>query len=266
MITLPNLDCDVTSACQLSCIECNRMVTPYRYAKGGPPSTTPAIVAHDLEHFGKVARTHRWAALGGEPTLHKDLVAILKVVRDSGVAMNVAVWTNGLRLRQMKSDFWRAFDTLVMTVYPGKHDDASVAWVVAKCKDEGVELEIKDERHHHNWTRVLEPVPTSPQVTAEKFRDCWFKTYSRTLNFGYLFLCCPSPHVPQLLQGRPFGSDGIPVEGLTEEKLLAFLHRTTPLGSCTVCAGRNTPSAVAVPWREEKDLAKWLKASAGEIA
>lgn len=262
MIEIPNLDCDVTSNCQLSCADCCRLVVPYRHADGGIPSTTPAQVEHDLYHFGKIARTKRWAALGGEPLLHRDLVEILRVVRASGVAEDIAVWTNGIRLRRIGADFWQSFDSLFVSVYPGKLTDDDVAWIERKCADEGKTLTIKDERHYPNWTRVIEEAPTDEASTQAKFSSCWWRTYSRTLNYGYLFLCCPSPHIPQLLQGRPFGADGIAIEGLTEQGMLDFLERTKPLGSCSLCAGRNTESAVAMPWREEKNLAAWLKQGA----
>lgn len=261
MITLPNLDCDVTSVCNLACRECDRMVMPYRHSGASIPSTTPAQVEHDLYHFGKIAHTERWAALGGEPTLHKSLVDILRVVRNSGTADNIAVWSNGMRLRLMKADFWRAFDTLVVSAYPGKLTDADIVWIEAKCADEGVELTLKDERNAPNWSRILEPAQTDHATTLDKWNRCWFRTYSRTLNYGYLFTCCVSPHMPQLLQGREFGADGIAIEGLTEEGMAAFLDRSEPLGSCRSCAGIGNGLSNRVDWAEERDPRAWLGAS-----
>jgi len=263
MISLPNLDCDVTSKCQASCRSCNRMVVPYRHSVGGAPSTTPEQVQSDLKHFGRIAHTKRWAALGGEPILHRQIIDILTVVRESNTADEIAVWSNGMALSRMSSEFWRAFDLLVVSIYPGKVDDEGVEWIRRKCADEGVRLELKDERVAPNWTQILEPEPTDEAATLLKYRTCWFRTYCRALNYGYIFQCCTSPHIPQLLQGREFGADGIAVEGLTEERLLAFLNRTEPLGACTVCKGRNTPNDVFVPWGEERDPEKWIRASKG---
>lgn len=266
MITIPNLDCDVTSRCNASCCHCNRMVNPYRFAPGGPPSTTPQQVEHDLYHFGLIARTKRWAALGGEPTLHKQLVDILRVVRASGVCEDIAVWTNGIILRRMSDEFWRAFDTLVVSVYPGKVSDEDVQWIRDKCVGEGVRLELKDERVAPNWTRILEAEPTDAATTYTKYHQCWFRTYCRALNFGYLFQCCTSPHIPQLLQGREYGADGVKIEGLMEQGMRDFLFRDEPLGACTVCMGRNTPRDVFVPWEEAKDKDEWLRVSRGQSA
>lgn len=263
MIELPHLETDVTLGCQNSCASCNHLVVPYRHAAGGPPRTTPAQVEHDVAHFAKVARTKGWAAIGGEPTMHRDLVDILAVVRASGIADKLELWTHGQTLRKQPPELWRAFDILVLSIYPGKHDAESLAWIERKCADEGLALVVKDERNAPNFHRLLEPVPTSPAATTEKFARCWFRTYSRVLNFGHVFQCCTSPHIPQLLQGREYGADGIAVEGLTEAALLAFLNRTEPLGSCVNCAGIGNGLSARVDWVEERDPARWVETSAG---
>lgn len=263
MITLPHLETDLTQACQLSCASCNHLVVPYRSLKGGPPATTPKQVESDLRHFTRVAHTQRWGALGGEPLLHHQIVDILHVVQDSGVADKMEVWSNGLLLPKMRPEFWRAFDILVVSVYPGKHTDQSLDWIRKKCEDERVELVLKDERHHPNWTQLLETTPTDPAATASKFARCFFRHFSRVLNYGYFFTCCCGPHMPRLLQGQPFGTDGIPVEGLTEERLIEYLTRKKPLGACAICAGREAPGAVSVPWQEIREPQRWLEVSSG---
>jgi hypothetical protein len=63
------------------------------------------------------------------------------------------------------------------------------------------------------------------------------------------------------MQGKAFGTDGIPVKDITEELLSNYLTRTEPLGACTICAGRDT--AKAIPWQEIKDPVRWINASKG---
>jgi hypothetical protein len=64
-----------------------------------------------------------------------------------------------------------------------------------------------------------------------------------------------------LVQGRPYGTDGVLIADSTEESLRAYLERSDPLGACTVCAGRDT--AVNIPWQEERDPKRWMERSAG---
>lgn len=259
MIRIPHLETDITQACQLSCVGCNHSVPLWR--AHGPWFATPEQVRSDLNHLSTIVHADRWGALGGEPLLHHKLVELLTIARASGVADTYEVWTNGLMLRRQKPEFWQAFDILVLSAYPGKITDAEIDWISKKCQDEGVVLEVKDERRFPNFRTMLEPEPTAPAPTAAKFAGCFFRHFSRVANYGFFFTCCCAPHLPMLVQGRQFGDDGVRIAGLTEEGLLAYLQRSDPLGACAICAGRDT--AVSIPWSEIRDPQRWLAASAG---
>lgn len=261
MYTIPHLETDVNQACQLSCVGCNHLVPLWRKQKGGPWSAEPAQVKKDLFHLAGFLHAERWGALGGEPLLHSKLIDILKIARDSGVADRTEVWTNGLLLQRQTPEFWRSFDILVLSIYPGKHDENSIEWIINQCRDTGVQLDVKDERLNPNFRTLLEPEPTGPEATQRKFEGCFFRHFSRVANYGYFFTCCCAPHMPMLLHGDAFGTDGVKIEGLTEEGLSAYLTRSEPLSVCKMCAGRDT--AVAIDWREEKDPEAWKAASAG---
>lgn len=156
---------------------------------------------------------------------------------------------------------------LVVSVYPGVLDDADLAWIEARCEEHGAGCIVKDERHVPNFEQLLEPEPTDDQTTQAKFSSCFFKGYSRVLDDGYFYRCCTSPFIPRLLQGRPAGSDGLRVdEHLTETALAAFLARDTFMESCRTCAGLDPANRRHQPWREVRDPAEWLRASAGVAA
>jgi len=205
--------------------------------------------------------------LGGEPTLHTQLPEILEIVRESGICDQIEVWTNGILPARwfrfgVREDFWEAqWDILVVSRYEGRLSDDDVKNLTDGCNYHDKQIEIKDERTWNNFRTNLEPAPTDPETTKRKFDGCFFRQFSRVVNNGYFYTCCCAPHMPRLLQGRPEGSDGIPVEGLTEVALQAYLTRSEPLGCCTICAGRDT--AKPVKWREERDPEKWIQASKG---
>ncbi len=261
MINVPHLETDITQACQLSCVGCNHSVPLWRSLRGGPWAADPRQVEKDLNHLATLLHADRWGALGGEPLMSRHVIEILQIVRASKIADKTEVWTNGLLLPRQPTEFWRSFDVLVLSVYPGKHDDDSLALIDGLCRTHGVELVVKDERYHPNFKTMLEEVPTDRAHTVAKFKGCFFRHFSRVANFGYFFTCCCAPHLPMLVQNRPFGSDGIRIEGLEETELQAYLTRSEPLGACTICAGRDT--AKNLVWHEQKDPAKWLNESAG---
>lgn len=275
MIRMAHLETDITTACQLSCTCCNHLVPIWR--KAGVWRSDPDQVARDLNHLSSIMHADAWGALGGEPTLHPELPAILRIVRESGIADRIEVWTNGILLsdhfKPLSRRFWEAVDThylsgspllddLVLSRYEGKLEDSDVAYLEARCALANVRLVIKDERTWHNFRTNLEPTPTDPAATKAKFDGCFFRQFSRVANRGFFYTCCCSPQMPALLQGRPHGSDGIAIDKyLTEEALSSYLTRSEPLGCCTICAGRDT--AKPITWGEERDPEKWLQKSAG---
>lgn len=261
MILLPHLETDITTACQLSCVACNHHVPLWR--KAGPKQADPRQVELDLGHLSNFVHVDRWGALGGEPLLHRGLVEILEIVRLSRIADKIEVWTNGLLLPRMSDAFWGSFDTLVLSIYPGKHDEASLDWIQSKCADHGVEYSPRDERTNPNFRTLLEKEPTSEEDTRAKFAGCFFRHFSRVANWGYFYTCCCAPHMSTLVQGRTENPDGIRIHDLTERSLRAYLTRTDPLAACYTCAGRDT--AVPIKWVEERDPNAWLAASAGRV-
>lgn len=233
------------------------MVVQYR-AKG-PMWAKIAQVEADLNHLSTILHAKAWGALGGEPTLHKHLVQILRIARESKVADLIEVWTNGLRLRHMPPVFWSAVDVIVLSVYPGILNPTDLTWITDCCRDLGIGLTVKNEGTHPNFRTLFEPTPTDPEATQRKYDGCFFRRFSRVANDGYFYTCCCAPHMPILVQERPQGTDGVRISGLTEDGLRAYLHRTEPLGCCPLCAGRDT--AQKITWGQERHPVKWLTAS-----
>lgn len=260
MLKIRHLETDITQACQLSCVGCNHEISLWR--KFGPWQADPKQVEHDLNTLAPIMHAEKWGALGGEPLLHKKLVDILKIVRQSGIADRLEVWTNGLMVEAMGPEFWRSFDILVVSIYPGVLGTAAITRIEDLCATHGVTLEKKDERVRPNFRTLFEKAPTCGEVTRRKFEACFFRKYSRSASYGYFFTCCCAPHMPMLMQGKPFGTDGIPIHGITEAALTEYLTRTEPLGACDLCAGRET--AVKIPWSEERNPLKWIAKSRGE--
>lgn len=261
MIQLPHLETNVTIACQHRCVACNHFV-PIQVRDFKASMVRPEMLARDLAIFSTIVRVHGYALIGGEPLLHPEIVTLMEIANESGIADRVEVWTNGAALREMGDDFWKAADVLVVSAYPGKLDDDELGWIGAACQESGTTLIVKDERTVPNFSRLLEPKPTTGEALQRKYDHCFFKSYSRVLDHGYFFRCCTSPFIPKLLLDQPFGTDGIAIEGLTEAGLQAFLDLSEPMVSCGICAGR-AGRGQPIAWREVKDPNEWLRASAG---
>lgn len=265
MLHLPHLETNVTAACQNRCIACNHFV-PMQVAQFKQSMIPVQQMERDLRLFSKLVHVGAYGMLGGEPTMHPQIADLIYVAVQSRIGDIVELWTNGQTLHQMNERFWGEMrgQRIVMSVYPGKMTDDDIVRVTVLCETHGVELSVKDERRYPNFTQLLEPKDTAPAETQAKYRACWFKSYSRVLDNGFFYRCCTTPYIPKILQGRPEGSDGLRVdESLTEQQISEFLNSPTAMQSCTICAGRNTPSARPIPWSEIKDPSAWLAASSG---
>jgi len=259
-LRLPHLETNMTSVCQNRCIGCNHFVpldTPW-YA-------SPAQIEHDLAILTKIVHVQGYGMLGGEPTLHKELISILRIARQSGICDVLEVHTNGQDLKRLTPEFWKSFDKLVLTIYPGKHDTASLDWIAGQVRTYGLQLQVNDESHAPNFTALL-TTDTSAASAQRRYQQCWFRTFSRVVDNGYFFRCCTSPYIPQMMLQLPYGHDRLKLTDQTTALDVAnFLSQPQTPASCTVCAGRNTKEAHAIRWVEIKDKADWIRASGGTV-
>ncbi len=259
---LPHLESNVTSACQLRCVSCNHLVALDAVAKPKPFMMDEDVFQRDLENFSRLATVEKFGFLGGEPLLHPRLVNLIFIAKASGIAKELEVWTNGLRVTAMTDQFWLApFDTLVVSAYPGHVNDDMLDSIRLRCHQWGKTLVLKDERLNPNFTQLLKTSPGNAQATYDQ---CWFRTFSRVLDNGFLYQCCCGPYVPRLLLGLPEGTDGLAITTTTTvSDVASYLNRREALASCSPCAGRNTADAVPVPWEEIRDPKLWLERSSG---
>ena len=256
-VILPHLDTDVVRVCNCACRGCNHL-SPMVTVKEAP-HVRPDALGHDLKRLAEVAHTKAWAALGGEPTIHPDLVELLHIARDTGIADEIEVWTNGTLLKRMKPAFWDALDRLVLSAYPGKMDDEAVAWVEQMCVDTDTDFVIKDARHNSYFTSLMLKRPVDEAGARARHAQCWYRTYTRNVNNGYFYKCCTSPWLSTLMLGLPAGHDGLSLDGITEEALRDFLDTSEPLASCSICLGHNGPHR---DWVEVRGREAWVEASA----
>lgn len=207
------------------------------------------MLAADLERLKTVVRFHRIQMVGGEPTLHKELPEMMRVARVSGIAHEVMVITNGQLLPRMGNDFWRELDTLQLSIYP-KLSPEIPEFAKAKCAEFGKPFYSTVYTDFHQQLRK-EPNDGS------HFKTCHWKSDCYTVHAGSFYLCPQSVFFPKNFMGLPDGVDGLPLDGITDDKFSAFLNRTEPLNACRICMANEMKSK---PWSESK-REDWREAS-----
>jgi cyclic pyranopterin phosphate synthase len=246
MITLPHGETNVTLACQNRCVSCNHFI-PLQ----DPWFADPDVVKRDLEAAAKIMHFQVYNLVGGEPTLHPQIVEIARIVRQSGITDRIEITSNGQSCRRWPDALYQSIDDLIITPY--KIGAYEIALIIDKCAEHGVSLQ---------WHPVIFTYAAYQQPNSERgavlYQSCWYKRNRNVIDVGYFHRCCIGRFLPELLQGQARNAEAIPLEGLTEAALLAFINQPETPEMCNVCGANCAPR---VSWAEESDPTRWKERS-----
>lgn len=243
MIELDHLDCNITLACNKTCVSCSHASPFMKPAYWMKPST----LKRDLESLGKAAHFQTAFCVGGEPTLHPDLISFLDVLTESGISDEVGVISNGAKLQKLGDDFYSKLDVLRWSIY-GEKDLALEAFLLSQAEQHGFRL---DAWAYPEFYAQLKKVPDDG---VESFKTCEWRTNCFTVHEGVFGLCPQSLFFPPRFLGHE-STDGLSLTDLTEENLTAFLNRSHPFEACKICCANEKR---AFPWTEAKSRQDWL--------
>lgn len=234
MINLGHCDISVSAGCNKSCRDCSHISPILK-----PWFLLPASLERDLAAIKPIVHFKVLQMVGGEPTLNPRLVECIHVARASGVANEVCVITNGELLERMTPEFWKAIDYLQLSIYPTLEEEM-VSYARRKCEEHGKPFFSTRFTDFYQQFR-------SPMNNGDHFNGCHWRTECHQIHDGHFALCPQSLFMPKQFMGLPEFVDALPLEGLTEEKFLAFFNRTEPLNACRMCMANELKSK---PWAE----------------
>jgi organic radical activating enzyme len=184
--------------------------------------------------------------MGGEPLLHPELPAILRVLRASGIGERVRLFTNGLLLAGMPDAFWEALDELTISNYASAPvKPAVLAMVRARANRHDFVLNVKpvDE-----FTQVLSPRYQADAARVQETYDrCWLRHRCLVVRQRRFYMCTRAAYADDFLHRvaheappEPLdrAGDGIAIDDPElGSALAAYLERSEPLGACRYCFG-----------------------------
>ncbi len=191
--------------------------------------------------------------MGGEPLLHPDLPAVLRVLRRAGIGDRVRLFTNGLRLPAMSEAFWQELEDLTISNYSSAPVKPAILELAReKSRQYGFVLNIKPVTE---FSRVLSPrYEPDDEVTQRTFTRCWLRHRCLIVRRGRFYMCTRSAYANEFLSNVahepvPEGvtldrsGDGIPVDAPElAARLEQYLNRHQPLGACRYCLGGEGPT------------------------
>lgn len=237
--------CEINAVrhCTNACVACNHASTRYTEHYFMDPS----VLKRDLDVMKNNLRTKLLFVQGGEPLLHPDITEMMGMCFDSGIAKQCGCLTNGKLLKQMKDDFWEMLATrkmeLRMSCYPDL-DPTIVPFVEEKAQKWGF------------FVRPQQIGSFKPLFLKNDGRTYFGCPWNRclTIHEGYFYLCPLTAFFPKQFMGLPEHIDGIPIEGMTDDRLRDALNRNTPLETCKICAGAR---GTDISWHQNKSKEEW---------
>jgi GTP 3',8-cyclase len=232
-----SLEAHVTDHCNLKCQQCCTL-SPHLKERAVPPGE----LARDLARAAEVLRPAVFKLTGGEPFLHPELGRCLEVARESGIARELSVTTNGFLVPGAPDAVFELLDRMTLSVYPSAPlPERVIDRIAERCDRFGVLLTLKRVDSFQRLTREA-PEPVDIQTRAV-YERCWLRTRCHLIHRGRFYMCTRPPHLEDWLHGRGLEaalatSDGVLLDA---PDLLArvgdYLESATPLASCRHCLG-----------------------------
>ena len=200
----------------------------------------------DLETMSKVMTIETFRFIGGEPTLHPQIIDFIKAVKDSGIAKKVAVCTNGVNIKSLPDEFFLAVDHIDVSVYYETGIDYSeMFWYLRKKR---IELNEDFEFKQTPFTAFIDMYSNEKQdtETVQKiYDDCVNKNTCHSFKDGKYYRCSVTLTKNKYLKsmGVDVDTDFLETDGLSldvdnlEDRIKEYLTSTVPLKACDYCKG-----------------------------
>ncbi|MGK7227975.1 radical SAM protein [Streptomyces hygroscopicus] len=241
---------NVAHHCNLGCASCSHLSPVFRRSL-----IATETAARDLSLLARSFRARFVKVLGGEPLLHPELVPLLGLVRDSGIAPHTTVCTNGLLLPRMRDNFWAAVDEVEISVYPDRElPEEKMAGVRAYADKHGVRLTLA--YYSHFRYSYAERGTEDDGLVRHIYDTCQIAHVWRchTLYEGHFFKCPQSVFLPQVLEGP--GTRWRTGCG-------SATHRTSPNGCSPTCGRQSRCGPAATAWAAPACAWRTSSATAG---
>jgi hypothetical protein len=233
------LEYNITDHCNYRCDQCSHL-SPYMKRR----ESALESFRRDLPALASVMQAYRFVFVGGEPLLHKEILAHIRAVRDSGIAKEIQISTNGSRIDTTPLDVFSEIDVLRISWYPdARCDSAKIKLAQDICTRTGARLDV---RRVTKFRRMEAGHIRDDRLVNSIYKTCEIAHvyYSQTFQDGRFYLCS-RPLVSQSYLNKvgitapDFKElDGIPLHApLLKERLLKALNSTAPTAACSYCLG-----------------------------
>lgn len=214
------------------------------------------------ELFGHVCE--RIYLIGGEPLLHPEICAMMKIARENFTEGNIFVYTNGILLGKQEDKFWETcrdnnIDILI-SAYPIKLDMESIRSSAEKF-GVSVKWALNQKENERNIFTVEAINLAGTGNVKLNFAMCSRACGCITLKHGRLFTCTFAAHVEHF--NKRFGQNVNITEAdyidiyKTDDPDEILRRLSEPIPACRYCDKLKLPKTIT--WGHTKqEMSEWL--------
>jgi cyclic pyranopterin phosphate synthase len=237
LVTSNYCEISVADHCNLSCRGCNRL-SPVLSKE----FIDPDVLRDDLRILSKNYHADQIRLLGGEPLLHPKILDIIAIARESGIANQINICTNGLLLWKMPDEFWKALDRVDVSVYPDREMTPGQLRICHEKSQRWGTLLVSDIKNR--FRESYSEVGTNDSGLIKRIYDTCLIVHHwhcHNIDRGYFYKCPQAIFLPKMLHDK-FPSPNIDGLRIVDSPsfgadLRAYLDSPDPLASCKHCLG-----------------------------
>ena len=244
----------VSDHCNISCRQCNHFSPVVRKW-----NVEPEQLRRELTVFERVCRPSFVKLIGGEPLLHPELTAVVRVAKNAAVSDWLMLVSNGILLERLSDAAWEMLDELEISVYEGA-DLPPTLFTMAREKAHTFSTKLTINHYPDFRYTLSTQTNEDPELVADIFTACKIANLwgCNGIYKNRFYKCPQSIYIPVVT-----GEESVDFIELTEDpglqdRLLDFINSTTPLRACRNClgtVGRKLPHKLVDrrEWRADTD-------------
>ena len=245
MIHRDYLEHVLTDHCNLRCSDCS-MHSPFV----DPGFSELGIFRKDLIVISEFLKVDVFRFIGGEPSLHPQLLDFVKVAKNSGISDRVAICTNGAGLQKWDDELFLNLDVIDVSVYIETkiNYEKLIEFCMTKiemAREQGHNLVVNFNTFDWGFHAMTANEKLDDATTLDIWNKCLFKRNCHSFKNGKYYKCGIALNKNQYLKNIGIEvdidfleEDGLPLhEPELLDRLKLFLDADKPLKTCSFCYG-----------------------------
>jgi hypothetical protein len=252
------IEAPIADHCNLRCKSCSHhspYLAPHFYDLGR--------FSKDVQALSNVCELDDLLLIGGEPLINPHIDDYLAAARDSGVAKNYGVVTNGILLHRMTNRFFELVDFILVSAYPATSPSRKAVdeLMLARAHQFSFKYNVNNMDSFYN----IETPKLSESEAQRSFDGCRRRVHMPLIHSGFFYKCMRPPTTREYLESHKmceevpdFASiDGVSLD--TENLLSAlkdYMHDSGALQSCSFCQLGIRDSYMNTPYHRARRMVR----------